>query len=86
MAQGFIQEDVSVRVEEIIRTQVGSDTDLSSETHLQDELGMDSLELVELGVALEKAFRLELPDADVRRCATVDDIVHLVLRAESEQR
>lgn len=86
MARSFTPEDVSACVEEIIRAQVGSDTTLSPETHLQEELGMDSLELVELGIALENAFSLELLDADVRRCATLGDIALLVQRAESEQK
>ena len=86
MAQEFTQENVVGRVEKIISVQVGSDTALSPETHLKDELGMDSLELVELGIALGKEFGIELPDADVRRCATLSDIVQLVQSAESEEK
>jgi acyl carrier protein len=86
VTQGFTQEIVSSRVENIICEQVGSDTSLSSETHLQDDLGMDSLELVELGVTLENEFSVPLPDADVRRCATLNDVIQLVLRAESEEK
>lgn len=86
MAQVFTQEIVSSRVEKIIRRQVGSDTPLSAETHLQDDLGMDSLELVELGVTLENEFSVFVPDADVRRCATLSDVIQLVLRAESEEK
>ncbi len=86
MIQEFTQENVVARVEKIIRTQVGSDTVLSPETHLQDDLGMDSLELVELGIALENEFGMELPDANVRRCATLGDIAQLIQHAESEQK
>ena len=86
MAQIVTQEIVASRVENIIRKQVGSDTSLFPETHLQDDLGMDSLELVELGVALENEFGVSIADADVRRCGTLSDVIHLVLRAESEER
>lgn len=84
MTQGFTQENVSARVEKIIHTQIGSDTALSPETHLQEDLGMDSLELVELGITLENEFDVAIPDAEVRRCATLDDLVQLVHRAEPE--
>jgi acyl carrier protein len=86
VTQGFTQEIVSSRVEKIIRKQVGSDTPLFPQTDLQDDLGMDSLELVELGVTLENEFSAFLPDADVRRCATLNDVIQLVLRAESEEK
>lgn len=86
MVQGFTQANVLGRVEKIIRTQIASDTALSLETHLQDDLGMDSLELVELGIALENEFSIELPDADVRRCVTLDDIVQLVEGSEPEEK
>ena len=86
MAQIVTQEIVASRVENIIRKQVGSDTSLFPETHLQDDLGMDSLELVELGVALENEFGVSIADADVRRCGTLSDVIHLVLRAESDER
>jgi acyl carrier protein len=86
MALGFIEEDVSARLEKIIQAQIGSDTALSPETHLQDDLGMDSLELVELGIALENAFAIELPGAVMRRCATLGDLVQLVRSVEPEEK
>jgi acyl carrier protein len=85
MTQGFTQETITSRIEEIIREQIGSDTVLSSETNLQEDLGMDSLEIVELGVALENAFDISVSNADVRRCATLDDVIQLVWRAERAQ-
>ena len=86
MAHGFIQKDVFARVEKIIHAQIGSDSALSSETNLQDDLGMDSLELVELGMELEHSFGVELPDADMRRCVTVGDLVQLVCSVEPEEK
>ena len=85
LAQDFTQEMVSSRVESIICEQVGSDTSLSPETHLQDDLGMDSLELVELGVTLENKFGVSLPDADVRRCVTLSDVTQLIFRAKPKE-
>ena len=86
MAQELTRENVVARVEKIISVQVGSDTVLSPETHLQDDLGMDSLELVELGIALGNEFGIELPDAAVRRCATLGALVQLIERIASEEK
>ena len=83
MTQVFTPEIVSSRIEKIISEQVGSDTVLSPETSLQDDLGMDSLELVELGITLENTFDVSIPDADMRRCATFDDLIQLVCHTES---
>lgn len=85
MAQGFTQENVSSRVEKIIGKQIGSDTALSPETQLQDDLNLDSLELVELSITLEKEFGVPLADAQVRHCVTLSDVIQLVLRAEPEE-
>lgn len=82
---GFTPESISSRVEKIIHEQIGSTTPLSLTTNLQDDLDMDSLELVELGISLENEFDISLPDAEMRRCATIDAIVQLVSRAEREQ-
>ena len=40
-----------------------------------DELGLDSLDLVELIMALEEEFDIEIPDADEEKVATVNDVV-----------
>ena len=84
MAQQFTLEHIASRVEKIIHTQIGSNTPLSLTTNLQEDLDMDSLELVELGISLENEFDVLLPDAQVRRCATIGDIVQLVSLAERE--
>lgn len=81
---GFSLESIAARVEKIIHTQIGSTAPLSLTTNLQEDLDMDSLELVELGISLENEFDVSLPDAEVRRCSTIGDIVQLVNLAEQE--
>lgn len=84
MANDDTQEAVSSRVEQIIRQQTGSDEVLTSETDLLNDLAIDSLELVELGLVLEKAFRTKLPRAEVRHCMTVGELTQLVEQAITE--
>jgi fatty-acyl-CoA synthase len=52
--------------------------------HLERELGLGSLERVELMVRLDEAFRVRLPDAAVAEADTISDLVDAVLRLEPE--
>jgi acyl carrier protein len=51
---------------------------ITPEAHVVDDLGADSLDIVELVMALEEAFDLEIPDDDAEKIRTVQDI-HLYL-------
>ena len=85
MTQESTQERIASRVEEIVRKQTERNDILSPKTNLKDDLDLDSLELTELAITLEKAFSLPIPDAQVRRCVTLDDIVQLVSRVAAER-
>lgn len=84
MAKNETQEAIASRVEQIIRQQTGCDEALTSETDLLNDLGIDSLELVELGLVVEKAFGTKLPRAEVRRCVTVGELTQLVEQVLTE--
>lgn len=84
MANNETQEVVSSRVEQIIRQQTGCEETLTPETDLLNDLGVDSLELVELGLVVEKAFGTKLPRAEVRRCVTVGELTQLVEQVLAE--
>lgn len=53
---------------------------LLNEHNLFDDLGIDSLGLVELVMALEDRYKLEVPDEDAERVTTVGEAIDLVLR------
>ena len=84
MTNEATQETISSRVEEIIRRQIGEDAELTPDTDLLNDLAIDSLELVETGLTIEKAFGKKLPTVDLRRCVTVGELVQLVQRVTSE--
>ncbi len=84
MTQSLTQENVSSRIEKIIGEQIGNESTLTPETSLQNDLAMDSLELVDLSITLEKEFAVMFPETAIRRCATVGDIVQVVLNAKPE--
>jgi acyl carrier protein len=62
------------RVKEIIVEQLGVSADqVKPEARFIDDLGADSLDTVELIMALEEEFNVEIPDEDAEKMATVGD-------------
>ncbi|HEX7735602.1 MAG TPA: phosphopantetheine-binding protein [Ktedonobacteraceae bacterium] len=77
MISNLDRETIFSHVTGILRQQVG-DEPLSETTDLLNDLGIESLELVELGVKMEKAFSLTIPIGELRGCVTIEDIVQLI--------
>ncbi len=64
------------RVKEIIVEQLGVDADqVTTDASFVDDLGADSLDTVELVMALEEEFDIEIPDEDAEKIATVKDAI-----------
>lgn len=71
------RENMSVqpRVKKIIEEQLGVDPDrVKPEASFIDDLGADSLDIVELVMAMEEEFDLEIPDEDAEKLRTVQDV------------
>ncbi|MDD2573235.1 MAG: acyl carrier protein [Bacillota bacterium] len=67
------------KVREIIADQLGVDEeDIVSDARFLEDLGADSLDLVELIMALEEEFDLEIPDEDAEKISTVGDAVEYI--------
>lgn len=67
------------RVKERISEILGIDADdITMESSFVDDLGADSLDVVELIMALEEEFDLEIPDEDAERIQTVGDVVEYI--------
>ncbi|MGQ0809679.1 MAG: acyl carrier protein [Nitrospiraceae bacterium] len=63
---------VEDRVKKIIATQLGVEEDeVVPEAHFVEDLGADSLDTVELVMALEEEFEIEIPDEDAEKILTV---------------
>lgn len=72
-------EEVYDKVKEIIVEQLGvAETAITPEASFIDDLGADSLDIVELIMALEEEFDLEIPDADAEKVVTVSDVVEYI--------
>ncbi len=71
--------DVFERVKGIIVDQLGVDEDsVKMEASFIDDLGADSLDIVELIMALEEEFDLEIPDSEAEKISTVKDAVNFI--------
>jgi len=73
------------RISEIIVTQLGvTAAEIVPEASFLDDLGADSLDLVELVMAMEEAFDIEIPDDDAEKLQTIGDAVgYLKARLET---
>ncbi len=69
--------DVEAKVKEIIVEQLGVDEDqVAHEASFIDDLGADSLDTVELVMAFEEKFDIEIPDEDAEKMRTVGDAIN----------
>ncbi|MBE7034945.1 MAG: acyl carrier protein [Ruminococcaceae bacterium] len=67
------------KIKDIISGQLGTEAgSISMETSFVDDLGADSLDLVELIMALEEEFDMEIEDGEVENIKTVGDVVEYI--------
>ena len=73
--------EIRTRIKQIIGNVAGMDPGrIGDEDHFQDDLNLDSLSLLEIGVDVDMAFQLGLPDERYKEIATLPGMVELVLQ------
>ena len=73
---------IEERVKKIVAEQLGSGEDeITNESSFIDDLGADSLDTVELVMALEEEFDIEIPDDDAEKISTVQAAIDYVSAA-----
>jgi acyl carrier protein len=78
-AQGELMAAVDEKVKQIIVEQLGvEEGEVTATASFVDDLGADSLDTVELVMAFEEAFELEIPDEDAEKIRTVQDAVDYI--------
>ena len=71
--------DIFEKVKEITVDQLGADEgDVTLEASFIDDLDADSLDIVELMMALEEEFDIEIPDEEAEKISTVNDAVEYI--------
>ena len=75
---------VADSVKNIIAEQLGVEaSEATPEASFTEDLGADSLDIVELVMAFEEEFEIEIPDDDAERIATVQDAVTYIEKSKS---
>jgi acyl carrier protein len=69
-------DDIHQKVTDLIVDQLGVDADsVNADAHFIDDLGADSLDTVELVMAFEEEFDMEISDEDAEKLETVGDAI-----------
>ena len=78
-------ESLQTRLYSLVANQLGVEAEeLVPEAHILDDLGADSLDVVELMMAIEEFFEIVVPDEDVERLQTLADVQqYLELRSSN---
>ncbi len=70
---------IEEKVKNIIVEQLGVDNEsVTPEASFIDDLGADSLDIVELVMTMEEEFDLEIPDEDAEKIKTVNDVINYI--------
>jgi acyl carrier protein len=75
------EQKIFEEVKKVVVEQLGvSEAEVTREASYVDDLGADSLDTVELVMALEEAFGMEIPDEDAEKIKTIGDTINYVMQ------
>jgi acyl carrier protein len=75
-------DGLETKIRSIVAQQLGVESgEVTPDANILDDLGADSLDVVELVMSLEEAFDIEVPDEDVEEMRTVGDVERYVIQA-----
>jgi acyl carrier protein len=79
-------DNIAEKVKQIIVEQLGVDEgEVTASASFVDDLGADSLDTVELVMAFEEAFDIEIPDEDAEKIRTVQDAIDYISKHEKSK-
>ena len=71
--------EIEKRVKNIVAEQLGvSEEEIKNESRFVEDLGADSLDIVELIMAMEEEFETEIPDEEAEKIQTVQDTIEYI--------
>nr|YP_010471092.1 acyl carrier protein [Synarthrophyton patena]UVF62921.1 acyl carrier protein [Synarthrophyton patena] len=81
-----MSDSIFERVQDIVVQQLGVDkTKVTLKANFANDLGADSLDTVELVMAIEEEFAIEIPDEDAEKIATLDQAIQFIEQAVSKK-
>lgn len=79
-------DNIFERVQDIVVQQLGVDKNqVTLDANFASDLGADSLDTVELVMAIEEEFSIEIPDEDAEKIATLDQAIQFIQQAVSNK-
>ncbi len=76
--------DIEAKVKDIIINELGVEAEkVTAEASFVEDLGADSLDTVELVMAFEEEFGIEIPDEDAEKMQTVGDAINYIRQNQS---
>nr|QUE28112.1 AcpP [Sahlingia subintegra] len=73
------KDEINEKVKEIVAEQLGVDiVEVTDKANFSEDLGADSLDTVELVMALEDAFSVDIPDEEAENISTLDEVVKYI--------
>jgi acyl carrier protein len=73
--------NIEERVKKIVAEQLGVKEDIANDASFVDDLGADSLDTVELVMALEEEFECEIPDDEAEKITTVQQAIDYIVKS-----
>lgn len=80
MIEDITMSNVEERVKKIVAEQLGVKEDIANDASFVDDLGADSLDTVELVMALEEEFECEIPDDEAEKITTVQQAIDYIVK------
>lgn len=76
------RQELFLRVKEILAKEldIKDPQKIQLTSNLQDDLGVESLHTIELAMAFEEAFNIDIPDEDTEKVLTVEDIINYIMK------
>ena len=86
MANAERVKNVEERVRDIVAEQLGIEKEkITNEASFVDDLGADSLDTVELVMALEEEFNTEIPDEEAEKITTIQQAIDYIVEHVKEE-
>lgn len=73
-----MKSQIITELKKIIKDLRNRDVELSEETRLEEDLSLDSLDKIEIWLAIEETFKIDIPEEEAKMIKTVNDLIHLV--------
>ena len=78
--------EITAKVHELIAESLGvGEEEIKPNSSFIDDLGADSLDIVELVMLIEKEFKIEIPDEDAEKISTVQDSIDYISAHQAER-